>query len=57
MKKVITPAPRRELDQYAVVEFGLAVVWVCDAMGIGRCTYYYQHGSVDDSKIIAAVSA
>lgn len=39
-----------------MVEFGLGVVLACDAMGISRCTYYYQPKLVDDNEIIEAVS-
>ena len=44
------------MAQYAVVEFGLGVVLACDAVGISRCTYYYQPKLVDDNEIIEAVS-
>ena len=37
-------------------KFMYAVVLACDAMGISRCTYYYQPKLVDDNEIIEAVS-
>ena len=40
-----------------MLEFGLGVVLVCDALKISRCTYSYQPKLTDDNEVIDAVSA